>query len=1134
MPEHNSITGINGQEQPSVDINTLRRLGLESIIRTGSKYWTDYNEHDPGITILEVLIYALTDLGYRTNFPITDILAQQRLSAEELEQTQFYTARNILTVNPLTLLDFRKILVDQDGVNNAWVFPSQNSLEPISGLLDVVIDDHLEKDPKKQKALLKKVEHTIQEHRNLSQNINSVRVREALDVRFKIDLTINDEAAVEKTLAELLLALENYLSSTVYFLSFQEMMDKMDGNINAVFDGPPLRHGFLPDDAMLPRMENLQAVNLVPVVGALKDIQDITTLEFRTTLDDLSAVDQLSPPHYWFHTRKIPLDRKPVLAPIHKHQITVRRGNVVQRWTKEGVQVHLTNLRNARRMPKLAKAKRDVNIPEGDFRDITAYLTVQAEFPRIYGMPPHGAPPGASPEQLGKIKQLQAYLLFFDQLMANYLAQLANLGQLFSWSSEVSRTYFFQGLEQAVEQLAVLLTGYEKVQQTTSEQQRKKHLQQLFSQYEHTLGQLREDESTFLERRNLFLNHLLLRFGRNLDLFTDQLNSKTELSATTEHLQSKAQLETKLRVLQQYPFLSAKRGKGFSIGLEHPDFSHQFSGLRYWVETLFDMVPENLDVFRFNDRFLLDHFDEDNPQHNAASEYVIRSADGSPIKMKHLMKLGVDPANITIEAKEVQGKVEEFPYRIRIALNAAVTPVDSPIYLVEPIFKTAAAAEQAMTHINDLFQRYSKTSERIYVLEHLHLRPAPSERNFGLALLDEEGTSWMQTKDWHTQSSFHGLIEMAQRGYVYYAIDDLTQKNAEDEPTKPTASATPKPATPLSSIGEKAKEKLTELTDQPHTAPTPSTTEKDTACLAPPSKLHFQISSNPKATEFVIPHLTLENDKAKIEYLATQQKTPAHQGRQQIEKWLFRVAPVALQCVKGSNGQFQIDLSFLAQGKVVPFSSVNCYTSVAKAEEKIGQWTLQPSLTTFTVVKTSAPAGAGNYAVLLSYQNKNISIRFTSAQTFAQSKEAQKTAKYWQSIWNKATTASYPKGQCWQPLLLPWSPPGDTSAKLSADNPIFKNPYSFVLTIVAPQWPIRFQHENFRDALLKTLHSEAPAHLWLNVLWLDKIKFQRFQVLYGNWWRAFLAQEQIAIHYKWMLLDFIMEHSFTNPVSLHE
>ena len=91
-----------------------------------------------------------------------------------------------------------------------------------------------------------------------------------------------------------------------------------------------------------------------------------------------------------------------------------------------------------------------------------------------------------------------------------------------------------------------------------------------------------------------------------------------------------------------------------------------------------------------------------------------------------------------------------------------------------------------------------------------------------------------------------------------------------------------------------------------------------------------------------------------------------------------------------------------------------------------------------------------------------------------------------------------------------------------------------MLTIVAPQWPIRFQHENFRDALLKTLHSEAPAHLWLNVLWLDKIKFQRFQVLYGNWWRAFLAQEQIAIHYKWMLLDFIMEHSFTNPVSLHE
>ena len=30
--------------------------------------WTDYNYHDPGITLLEQICYAITDLGYKSNF----------------------------------------------------------------------------------------------------------------------------------------------------------------------------------------------------------------------------------------------------------------------------------------------------------------------------------------------------------------------------------------------------------------------------------------------------------------------------------------------------------------------------------------------------------------------------------------------------------------------------------------------------------------------------------------------------------------------------------------------------------------------------------------------------------------------------------------------------------------------------------------------------------------------------------------------------------------------------------------------------------------------------------------------------------------------------------------------------------
>jgi hypothetical protein len=99
---------------PSMDWNLLRREGIKHIERLGSMVWTDYNVHDPGITILEVLCYALTDLGYRANLPAADIFSG-------IEGKPFYSAVEILPCRPVTALDLRKVLIDIPGVQNAWV-----------------------------------------------------------------------------------------------------------------------------------------------------------------------------------------------------------------------------------------------------------------------------------------------------------------------------------------------------------------------------------------------------------------------------------------------------------------------------------------------------------------------------------------------------------------------------------------------------------------------------------------------------------------------------------------------------------------------------------------------------------------------------------------------------------------------------------------------------------------------------------------------------------------------------------------------------------------------------------------------------------------------------------------------------
>lgn len=109
---------------PSQDFYRLRREGISHIQGAGSDNWTDYNVHDPGITILEGLCYTLTDLGYRINWPIKDILTPETPSANPLQpypNQSFYTARSVLTINPTTTNDFRRVLIDLPGVRDAWL-----------------------------------------------------------------------------------------------------------------------------------------------------------------------------------------------------------------------------------------------------------------------------------------------------------------------------------------------------------------------------------------------------------------------------------------------------------------------------------------------------------------------------------------------------------------------------------------------------------------------------------------------------------------------------------------------------------------------------------------------------------------------------------------------------------------------------------------------------------------------------------------------------------------------------------------------------------------------------------------------------------------------------------------------------
>ncbi len=96
---------------PSGDFASLLATATAHIQAMSGAHWTDYNEHDPGVTILESLCYALSDIAYRTHHPMADILASSgRAHGVTARQQALFPPEEVFTTAPVTPRDLEQFL----------------------------------------------------------------------------------------------------------------------------------------------------------------------------------------------------------------------------------------------------------------------------------------------------------------------------------------------------------------------------------------------------------------------------------------------------------------------------------------------------------------------------------------------------------------------------------------------------------------------------------------------------------------------------------------------------------------------------------------------------------------------------------------------------------------------------------------------------------------------------------------------------------------------------------------------------------------------------------------------------------------------------------------------------------------
>ncbi|MFC1603749.1 hypothetical protein ACFL5F_01860 [Planctomycetota bacterium] len=579
-------------EHHAMDYTFLRQEGiryLQEVAKAGLR-WTDFNAHDPGITILEQLCYAITDLGYRIAYELPDLLANDGGDPYE----SLYNPARILTSHPVTLTDLRKLVLDVEGVKNVWIEKVEEPEIPLNYHAQnnelSLQDNSLETEPVHLKGLYRvlfeksvtdidgtdvkrDVIHRLHANRNLCEDFEKIELLKKQPIRIQARVEIGPVEDAKDVLLRIYENISDYISPSASFSTLKQMQEK-GKPIDEIFEGPRLEHGFIYSEAMqqLERRTTIYTSDLIHEIMAVNGVRAVNDIKLSS-----GTVTEA-----W--SFKVATDLAPRLD-IANSTITLERAQLTVAEDKlKEIEINDERLKSLTAFQTLALKDRDIVPPIGHDRKVGNYYSIQHQFPATYGIGAMGLPASASPQRRAQAKQLKAYLMFFDQLLANYFSQLAHVRDLFSFHRESARTYFAQSIEDSSLGLEDIRDSNPVARQT--------RLQQI-TEKPHTEKKGAEVKSDSC-RRNRFLNHLLARFAEQ---FTDySLILYGVFDETIPVAEQMAQVaQDKQNFLQNYPRLSSARGTAFNYLKSRSNENR--SGLEERIRAKLGLMDEEEDFF---------------------------------------------------------------------------------------------------------------------------------------------------------------------------------------------------------------------------------------------------------------------------------------------------------------------------------------------------------------------------------------------------------------------------------------------------------------------------------------------------------------------------------------------------------
>jgi hypothetical protein len=411
------------------------------------------------------------------------------------------------------------------------------------------------------------VHETLEENRMLGTLYSSIDAARMQEIVIDADLLVKETVIPEQLVTNLFLNIDKYLSPLPASFS-QDELRQAGYTSELIYNGPLLNNGFLLDSSLIPPDGDAElfASDIIHAMTGdthgdfSADTYKILSFSFSSHLNNYRIAGPSS------NSLSLPDSARyrPRFSALKSDIRLFREGSVKEIVYDKNKVINdfmTGSVRSIKRI--MLDHEKEVVLENAVTAEDNEYYSLQHDFPVAYGIGKGALPLSANADRIARSRQLKAYLLFFEQLLANQESQIHQLPHIFSLDADLPSMASSQPLYN-VPDVAPLMVSF-----LGSGMSFEDFMNDTTNGYITSIRNAAESSALFFQRRNRLLDHLLARFGEDLSSYTTFMLSRlySDPAQTIPERMTAAWkiLQDKLRLLTEIGTLQGDRGRG-------PDF----------------------------------------------------------------------------------------------------------------------------------------------------------------------------------------------------------------------------------------------------------------------------------------------------------------------------------------------------------------------------------------------------------------------------------------------------------------------------------------------------------------------------------------------------------------------------------